>query len=144
MRKIIICDLDGTLANSEEVRHLLPNYDLFYTACCYVSVNEAVLATLKGMYNKGQGPEIWIVSGRSDRVRAGTIAWLAAHDVPCNNLIMRKHGDYTKDDVLKKSWLTSGRIPKERILFCLDDRDRVVKMWRDEGLSAFQVNYGNF
>jgi hypothetical protein len=25
-----------------------------------------------------------------------------------------------------------------------DDRDKVVKMWRDNDISCFQVNYGDF
>jgi hypothetical protein len=25
-----------------------------------------------------------------------------------------------------------------------DDRDRVVKMWREEGIRCFQVDYGDF
>lgn len=141
-KKIIIVDLDGTLARSDQVRHLLPNYDLFYKACCYVDVNEAVKTCIRAMWVSRY--EIWIVSGRSDAVKIGTERWLKHNEIPYDQLIMRQAGDHTPDDKLKKSWITSGKIPQDRILFCLDDRDRVVKMWRDLGLSVFQVNYGDF
>ena len=30
------------------------------------------------------------------------------------------------------------------VLYCMDDRDRVVKRWRDLGLTCFQVAPGDF
>ena len=38
----------------------------------------------------------------------------------------------------------SGNIDLNRVLLVLDDRDQVAKMWRDMGLTCFQVNYGDF
>jgi len=34
--------------------------------------------------------------------------------------------------------------PKYNISYVLDDRDRVVDMWRSLGLTCFQVDWGNF
>ena len=53
---------------------------------------------------------------------------------------------YMKDDLLKKGWLNDifpGE-KKDRILCVFDDRDKVVKMWRDEGLTCMQVAEGAF
>ena len=50
------------------------------------------------------------------------------------------------DDKLKKGWLDDifpGK-DKDRILCVFDDRDKVVKMWRDSGLTCMQVAPGNF
>ena len=30
------------------------------------------------------------------------------------------------------------------VVCSFDDRDKVVQMWRDNGITCFQVNYGNF
>jgi len=59
-------------------------------------------------------------------------------------LRMRKNGDYTPDDVLKKAWLDELFPDKGYILCVFDDRDKVVNMWRREGLTCFQVAPGNF
>ena len=48
------------------------------------------------------------------------------------------------DDELKKRWLDQLFTNTEDILCVFDDRDKVVKMWRDSGLTCFQVAEGNF
>jgi hypothetical protein len=115
-----------------------PDWDQFYDLCDKDQPNLPVIAILKAMapYN-----HIEIFSGRSVAVEVKTRAWLDLHDVPFNNLRMRPEKDYTPDDELKRGWLKSlGYLP----LFVLDDRQKVVDMWRREGLTCFQVAPGNF
>jgi len=93
-----------------------------------------------------QYAECWIWTGRSDEVRDETVAWLNRHlgawwDV----LRMRAHGDHTPDTELKRAWLRA--LPsalRERIAGIFEDRTRVVQMWRDEGMTCFQVAPGDF
>ena len=144
MRKnIIIADLDGTISLVEHRRHFVEGKDkdwqAFYKACIDDEPNEAVIVLLRGMR---ADHIINIFSGREDSVRIETETWLDNNSVPYNSLIMRPTGDYTPDDRLKRHWLAG--LPKDQILFVLDDRQKVVDMWRDEGLSCFQVNKGDF
>lgn len=95
--------------------------------------------------------DIWIFSGRSDEVREKTVAWLAehtpfmTHELQGPMLQMRREGDYTADDVLKGSWYARMlQEDKQRLVAVFDDRDRVVKMWRDFGVPCFQVAPGEF
>jgi hypothetical protein len=55
---------------------------------------------------------------------------------------MRKIGDFRPDEVLKKEWL--DEVGPENIKMIFDDRDKVVKMWRDNGITCLQVAPGNF
>jgi hypothetical protein len=49
------------------------------------------------------------------------------------------------DDELKESWLNNPEIiDKNRVVAVFDDRDKVVKMWRKNGIPCFQVAEGNF
>ena len=50
------------------------------------------------------------------------------------------------DDKLKQHWLDSlfEGDRKNDIVCVFDDRDKVVKMWRENGLDCFQVANGNF
>ncbi|MCU9931062.1 hypothetical protein OFL77_27400, partial [Escherichia coli] len=70
-------------------------------------------------------------------VRAETEAWLTeVAGIPHRYLThMRAAGDNTADVVLKRHWLTQGDAPD----VVYDDRQRVVDMWRAEGIACFQV-----
>lgn len=146
MKNIIIFDLDGTLADIKHRVHyvLRPNkdkdWDSFHKAC----VNDMPIVPIMELLDSFQamGYEIIIFSGRSDIVKKETLEWLEHWGVMFNRLKMRKHGDFTPDDELKKRWLKD--MNKDDILFVVDDRDRVVKMWRDEGLTCLQCAEGKF
>ena len=51
-------------------------------------------------------------------------------------MIRASNKDYTPDQDLKKKWLYS--FGKDRVLFVVDDRQRVVDMWRAEGITCLQ------
>jgi hypothetical protein len=125
-----------------------PNWSAFFEACIHDEPNTPVINVLRALWRTNA--EIWIFSGRSDEVYGDTMQWLNAHVAvtPRNNfwnLTMRRQGDYTADDVLKKQWLDDMLpVDRERLVAVFDDRDRVVKMWRDNGVPCFQVAAGEF
>jgi hypothetical protein len=144
---LYIFDLDGTLALIEHRRHLVENranrWAEFYKACVHDTVNEPVLTALNALVKSGA--EIWIFSGRSNEVQVETVDWLMRYAVPYTKLQMRTAGNFTPDDVLKKRWYdTMSREDKARLVATFDDRDRIVKMWRDAGVTCFQVAPGDF
>ncbi len=51
---------------------------------------------------------------------------------------------FMPDDQLKKLWLDQLFPNTDDVLCVFDDRDKVVKMWRENGLSCLQVAEGNF
>lgn len=146
MKDIVIFDLDGTLALIEHRLHFLAgkkkNWEKFFAVCDSDAPHHPIVAVMKAL--RATGHETWIVSGRSDAVKTQTINWFEKHGIEYDKLIMRRDGDYTPDDILKRSWLQSGAIPKERVLMVFDDRDKVVAMWRKEGLVCAQVAAGDF
>ena len=50
---------------------------------------------------------------------------------------------FTPDWVLKKNMLDKN-LDINDVFLVVDDRDRVVKLWRSLGLTTFQVAEGNF
>jgi soluble P-type ATPase len=56
---------------------------------------------------------------------------------------MRKDGDNRNDTVVKREILEE-LIKTRYIVAALDDRNRVVKMWRESGIKCLQVQEGNF
>jgi hypothetical protein len=48
------------------------------------------------------------------------------------------------DDKLKQMWLDNLITDKSKVVCVFDDRQKVVDMWRDNGLTCMQVAPGNF
>lgn len=155
MRPLYIFDLDGTLALIEHRRHFVEcerdkqDWPAFYAACVDDEPNNPVIDTMDSL--SAAGCEVWIFSGRSDEVRPETIKWLYEHtrfyrrELEGPMLTMRPAGDYTPDDKLKKQWL-DGMLQedRERLVAVFEDRDRMVRMWRENGVACFQVAPGEF
>jgi|SRR5579872_6530856 len=136
-----VFDLDGTLADCTHRLHHLERRDwrAFFADCPADAPISATLAILKALYFDDHRVEIW--SGRSDEVRDQTRLWLRANGVPDSvPLIMRTAGDMRPDEEIKREFLRMTDRPD--VIF--DDRSRVVSMWRDEGLTCFQVAPGDF
>ena len=149
MTPLYIFDLDGTLSITGHRQHLLegdsPDWDAFFEACEYDDPNTPVINTLKTL--RMSGADIYIWSGRSSAVRKKTYKWLYDHDVlDCvMDIKMRKDGDFTPDDELKKQWLNDLiERDEQRLVAIFDDRDKVVEMWRSQGIACFQVERGSF
>jgi hypothetical protein len=55
---------------------------------------------------------------------------------------MRPAGDFTPDEELKRRWISEYDL--SQVLCIFDDRQKVVDMWRELGLTCFQVAPGDF
>jgi len=56
---------------------------------------------------------------------------------------MRKAGDKRKDSIVKYE-IAKELVEKYYIKYVFDDRNSVVKMWREAGFRCLQVADGNF
>lgn len=147
-----IFDLDGTIALLSERREKLikdtanpHRWRDFYAACDTDLPNPAVIHTLKSL--SAQGARILIWSARSDEVLDKTVAWLDKHVGWMNYdvLRMRPAGNTEDDRVIKTRYLNELAPEVRRsIVAVFDDRDKVVKMWREHGIPCFQVAEGDF
>lgn len=81
---------------------------------------------------------VCIVSGRPDgRAGKASVRWLPKNNVPFDHIFMRREGDFRDDTIVKKEILE--KLPKDQIAFAIDDRNRVVDMWRANGVKCYQV-----
>ena len=88
------------------------------------------------------GVKIILCSGRNEEHRAQTIEWLAGQGVNYHDLLLRRSNDRRSDTEVKRELL--ARLDKSKILFVVEDRSRVVEMWRSEGLVCLQCAPGEF
>ena len=168
-KNTVIFDLDGTLANIDRRRdHALKmgkngkmNWDEFFNPShiAFDEPNEPVIKMAQ-LFKK-DGFKIVIFSGRNDRMFDRTKEWLEWNDVPYDLLVMRpdkfqkdnfpvaagnpavSNWRFMPDEILKRKMLDAF-VDIDDVFLVVDDRDKLVKMWRDLGLNTFQVAPGDF
>ena len=133
MVNAIMDDLDGTLAHMNGKRsphdwHAVMKDDL-----------DVPIANLTRHYKN-----VIIMSGRDEVCRKETTEWLNKHDIRYDKLVMRPTNDNRPDEIVKWELYQLHVEPDYKIEFVLDDRDKVVKMWRKNGLKCLQVAEGDF
>lgn len=133
----VMCDIDGTLALTGD----RSPYD--FSRCEIDVLNEPVRYALDA-FRRADGDTIVLLSGRGEEHRPQTEAWLRRHEVPYDELWMRPLGDTRRDDVVKAELFDAHVRHRYAVRVSLDDRDRVVAVWRRMGLPTWQVNYGDF
>lgn len=148
----IICDLDSTLCNIDHrLRHMKHEkkkdnrWDLFFKEIPNDTINEWC-KTIIGYL--GVHHPIILCSGRPDSSRKDTEENLIKNDVKpvrdYRHLFMRHRSDFRRDDVIKEVILEFEIKTRYKILFAIDDRSQVVKLWRKHGLVCLQCDVGDF
>lgn len=132
-RPWVLVDVDGTLADHTGVRGPFEEHKVLLDNP-YSVVVEWVRA-LYPSYN------VCVVSGRHDFCGDDTVEWLEGHAVPFDRILMRHNGDNRSDVIVKQEILDelAAVIGKENIAFAIDDRPRVVTMWRNNGVKVYPV-----
>lgn len=126
----IVCDIDGTLA------HMKDRGPFDWKRVGEDEVDESVAIVLSSLAHMGH---IVLLSGRDSVCRKETEEWLKAHNVAYDHLIMRAEGDNRADEIIKKEIFDKQVYPHWDVLFVIDDRPKVCRMWRSLGLKVFQV-----
>lgn len=131
--RLVLVDMDGTLADGS---HRSP----FVDDVLDDKPRYPIISLVRGF--AALGYTIIIVSGRQISAGKNTVAWLERHNILYKHIFMRQTGDSRKDNIMKQEVL--DRLPKDQICYVIDDRNQVVKMWRDNGLTCLQVAEGDF
>lgn len=140
----VIVDIDGTVAlHGDERGH----YE--YDKVGADKTNDPVVELVQKLAKEC---EIIFVSGREDRCRDATEKWLwraGLREHPelrggTPPLLMRKTGDHRSDDIIKAELFDRHIRDHYNVRWVLDDRTRVVAMWRELGLACLQVAPGTF
>jgi len=143
---MLICfDIDGTLADVSHRVHFWrqkpKNWNMFKSEMVNDAPIEQIVTIARTMAFAGH--TVILCTGRSEDTRKWTEEWLFQHDVKFAKLYMRAEKDFRGDDIVKLELLNQivndfGKKPD--IVF--DDRPRVVKMWRENGVFVADVYQG--
>lgn len=151
---IAIFDLDGTLTNNKHRQHFLKekpkNWKAFKEACGEDKLNSDIAA----IWHRFHLDYRFILTGRSEESKYDSATWLQHYGLDgYHGLYMRKSSDYRSDVIVKKELfeqlcldfknkMNVGFDTQTIIVF--EDRQKVVDMWREMGLTCCQVAPGNF
>lgn len=165
-RRSIIVDIDGTLANIDHRLHHIGkgpdardvadpeeskkvDWDAFHAECGKDLPIKETCALVRSLGWEDNWCVI-MMTGRGSENREETESWLKRNDLPYDLLLMREAGNHDLDVDIKRNWLRMMRIGQISIpdadvpSIVIEDRARVIKMWREEGLVALQCDMGEF
>lgn len=144
--KVLVCDIDGTVADLTHRRHWVmtkpKNWKAFETTLHLDLPIEHVISVVNEFHK--HGTKIIMCSGRGEQNRKKTKDWLYSNGVLFHELYMRKEKDYRSDTIVKHELLLQMMKDGFNPDLVLDDRDSVVEMWRRNGLTCVQVAEGDF
>ncbi len=148
MKKAIIVDIDGTIADLTHRLHWIKNphgvkdWKRFFAAAYKDKPKKQVIELIKFL---AEHYHIIFLTGRPRLIEGITIRWLLNHFPSSKesrkySMIMRLDGDIRPDHKIKKEIYKNQIQKKFEVIGVFEDRQRVVDMWRELGLTCYQVD----
>ena len=146
MTKVIVFDIDGTLANIEHRRAFVATKPKNWKAFNAGIPNDTPHSDIVWLAQEfiDYGHTIILCSGRGEEQRSATEKQMVDFGVDYHKMFMRPANDHRPDDVIKVELLQQIRNEFDNPWLWFDDRSRVVNAIRAEGVRVLQVAPGDF
>lgn len=143
--KVVICDIDGTIADCEHRRHYVEktpkDWKGFFSEMDTDPLRKDIWEKVMRCSEENSA-HIIFVSGRSEEYREITEDWFMNYKIyEYNCLIMREKHD-SREDTVVKSEIYDKYLKNMNIVKVFDDRPSVIRMWREKGLDVEDVGNG--
>jgi hypothetical protein len=140
MKNIILCDIDGTVANNDHRQHFLEgkkDWDGFFDA---LDKDKPIHKIIDKIIREHQnGKNIIFLTGRPERYRGSTLVWLEKFFDFNISMLMRKNNDQRNKLIIKMEIFESN-FNNAEIDYVLDNDNELLEMWRDIGISTIDAN----
>lgn len=143
----VLCDLDGTLC---DITHRLQyakretkDWDKFFAGIPEDKIRPGTIDILMSCVKKGHS--IIFVSARPERYRESTLTWFKHHlpeEIKEVTLMMRRSNDKRDDVEVKQEMYNKYFKDKYPVEVVIDDRPKVIRMWRENGVTVVDVGSG--
>lgn len=140
---ITCVDIDGTLADCthrlQYAKGDTKDWKKFFDGIPHDTLRTEVAERVDMCRQAGH--PIILVSARPEDYRATTEQWLKDNGIEYETLIMRRSGD-KRDDVDVKQDIYERYLKKYHIVTWFDDRPKVIRMLRNNGINVIDVGLG--
>lgn len=149
-KHIVVVDIDGTISKiGERIKYLQQqpkDWESFYKDSFDDEPILEIIVVIEKLHNSWT--DIVFCTGRTEICRDKTMKWFEKYFrkalISESLLLMRKDNDHRHDTEVKPELLKEAGITSENVLFILEDRNSMVKKWRDLGFICLQVAEGDF
>lgn len=150
-KKVIVFDIDGTLADGEHRMHLIrgngkKDWTTFFDKAMEDPPHHEI-QWLNHIMADRDDVELVVLTARPEKRRTITEQWLIEHDIHYTELILktddeeeRRIPDQDFKERILDEMIARGRTP----YMVFEDRNSVVDMWRKRGIKCLQVQPGDF
>lgn len=137
----VLIDIDGSIAQKGD-RDI---YD--YSKVILDTVIEPVATLVRYIHHgccigecwKDEYIDVIFFSGRDDDSMEQTKEWLKKNNIPFDGIFMRRAGDRRDDAIVKREMFNEHINGKYNVLFSVDDRPRITKLWKELGVFCLDV-----
>ena len=143
MSKIVLCDIDGTIANNDHRQHFLQgkkDWDGFFSELINDEPIFKIINKIKAHHLSGK--EIIFLTGRPEKYRYSTSLWLKENFKFEFRLLMRKNNDY-RNKLLIKNEIFEDNFSTHSIYCIYDNDEDLIKLWKDKGINSILVKTKN-
>ena len=139
MRKIILCDIDGTIANNDHRQHFLEgkkDWDGFFSEL----INDKPIFPIinKVIEEHNTGKDIVFLTGRPEKYRSLTTEWLKKYFDFEIRLLMRKKNDRRNKLIIKEE-LVEEQFKYNEIKLIIDNDKELINMWKGKKVSVLDA-----
>ena len=139
MANIILCDIDGTVADNSHRQHFLEekkDWDGFFDA---LDLDKPIYKIINKMNDEhNQGREIIFLTGRPERYRGPTENWLKQYFNFPLRVVMRPN-DNKKNKLLTKKEMFEQNFNIDEIFYVIDNDEDLLNMWKKMGMRVYSV-----
>ena len=140
MSKVILCDIDGTVANNDHRQHLLKNFNNWNKFFLAMSKDDPYPKAVKLLENFSKDYEIIFLTGRPERYRKETTEWLKKNiNLKTFELIMRENEDFT-DKVQAKKKMFRNKLSSKKIKLIIENDEELINLWESLNLDVLDIN----
>jgi FMN phosphatase YigB (HAD superfamily) len=140
-RPYAVVDLDGVLADVRHRLHFVERRPKDWNAFFAAAPDDPLLEEGRGVVAElDPGHEIVYLTGRPERCRKDTLAWLRRYGLPEGRLVMRRRGDFRPARLTKVELLRQLQVARP-VALLVDDDPEVCTAAREAGFAVLQATW---